>query len=140
MVEFDLKDFGDTDNIHDLLIEREELLRDKVRERYKRLETIESALKDAIDDAGEIVDEELGLKVNYEHRRGSAKFDPVQLYKVVKAQHHDLIVTQVVYGETKKALGDVGYTDREIESAVDRGKPVRGPLVDTIMPRSIRDV
>lgn len=133
--EFDISDFAD-DDAHRLLLEREALLAEDVRRKADRLKAIDEALKNLIDDAGPIVDEEMGVTVNYQHSVGAPEWDLNALMKVIHASDAEKLVLRVENASVK-ALVDTGrYTDRELAGCATR-KPRRGPLDIKPLRRSL---
>lgn len=121
--------------VHELLVERRRLLADGVREKAERLRKIDTWLKDAIDDAGlAIVDEELGLKVDYE-RKSQKVWDARRLSEVLRPEHlAEVLETIVVAGRLDELVGAGRYTDRELRRCYDL-KPMRGPIRETPLAR-----
>ena len=122
---------------HDLLLERERLLANDVRAKYERLKRVEDLLKDIVDDVGPIIDEELGIRVSYDHS-GTKVWDLVALSKIMRPDDFaDVIETVLVASKLKEKIDAGKVTDRELRGAYVL-KPRRGPLALKPLPRSAR--
>lgn len=124
---------------HELLLERERLLADDVKAKSERLKKVEELLKDVIDDAGPIIDEELGVTVTYDHS-GTKVWDLVALSKIMRPDDFtDVIETVLVAARLKEKIDAGKVTDRELRGAYAL-KPRRGPLSLKPLPRSAKGV
>ena len=122
---------SELEEIHELALERRELLAKGVKEDSARLREIEDRIKDCVDDAGgPISDEALGIALDY-NRKVRKVWNIDRLKEVLAPADLAELLDTVVMPQVLKEMVKAGrYTERQLRDCFDE-QPIRGSIIET---------
>ena len=122
---------SELEEVHELALERRELLAKGVKEDSQRLREIEDRIKDCVDDAGgPIPDEALGIALDY-NRKVRKVWNIDRLKEVLSPDDLAEILDTVVTPQVLKEMVKAGlYTERQLRDCFDE-QPIRGSIIET---------